>query len=1390
MSGQNLDACFMRLIQNLRQNAKKKKAAVTLIIGAGCSLTSSQKDITTYGIIESLVRQHSIDGNIPSSWTELYKSFVNNVWEGQGECDRIQILEDFFAGMKPSAGYQAMRWLVENGYINNILTTNFDLMIDTVLEGLSYRLVVGSHEEIIGTDPKPALTLLKVHGDLRFGELRFAPDELACLPEMLAKEVQTLTSSTVLVVGYKGQDIGLLNALNSSGDHNAYWAAPSQPDQLNSYETKPVYTWMGKRNSRNNFLFGDDYGYFDKLLTKMMETLTALSQKDQLHQTSSFDRLWEKSPLFDCLRLNKRFLALFERLHCYLEAEVQEDLWRVTDPYCAQHYDILLRSILNLMQENTISPQYMYCVGNEVDALVFTLSCSVWVICQGYPRTAWELIQNIRRRFEAESREMSIGNEFWEAVRLLSGTGLGDPGDYARIDEPLSFYFDKEENLQTILMHIDIQGMRHLLSNILALLLFVPTCGNGGELLIAQKNKQALEKYLYDMHCYDSIIRLQMSKVPLSAYKEIYPILQQRGFSQTIIGDEYILSRDIIRVSFPVEKKLPDQKSSIWEMLIQRAQENRVQFFLGFTAEQFVRRQNINILSDFLRSPSNGLLMIGDSGSGKTVTLKLWLAELDPSEYLVYPVSGRDKTGIEVKNELENADKQIHYVEIMLEQRDQFLLIVFDAINEMRGTFADIVEFYKELLNFCDKLSREECARIKLVISCRNDFYYQLKKCSDVEPSGRSFYTMDALAEPQSLFQLPLLSEEEIGEFIDLYRLPRKNVTAEELRQEFGELIHLPINLNIICNAYEADNVSNRTAIRANIYDKWFRRLTTSAMKDAIGEETLWAVVLQTIHYLFFEGPESEAQTHRLSTDLSGQYPGILAAFEWLVLHRVFFKSESNPNLIHFSHDRLEEYFLSQYILRQYKDRLVFIDQILVGKSLEWPVVKHGMCTVLLTLFQEDRLTFITSLVTIIRNNNDLLLSFWINALLQITRDTPEETGIFMGDLEQYLLKGQFSGFLRAVLLQMHQMLEDMTDVGLTVVDTIAAIVSQSNAYEDPTLKVLSSYLRAKQRFLFPGENDTQAFRDSLELCRQVEQWLPDGIPAGLQDSHQMLEALLLQNQGQLNEAIDLMEQCYQRQTEYAMYDLACQSALYLGAMYREMTRFDDAISLYDSVETSRVTSSLLRYRLLMNKGIIYKNKIQNALFSSQGATKQNLQYYQSALDSFEQTCAYADQSGDIKLQLEIYAERVELGCVAYYLDLGTIKEAVSWVERMDKLLPRYHVPVERIQRHRMWARVLVLERKFEQAIEHLERGFEIAVNYNIPFRAADCCGQITGIICDTLNAEPFCTEEMLNKGAYYVGYAIDYYKQLNKSNHRYLQDSLEKYQRIEEARRVLTSKA
>ncbi len=153
----------------------------------------------------------------------------------------------------------------------------------------------------------------------------------------------------------------------------------------------------------------------------------------------------------------------------------------------------------------------------------------------------------------------------------------------------------------------------------------------------------------------------------------------------------------------------------------------------------------------------------------------------------------------------------------------------------------------------------------------------------------------------------------------------------------------------------------------------------------------------------------------------------------------------------------------------------------------------------------------------------------------------------------------------------------------------------------------------------------------------------------------------------------------------------------------------------------------------------------------------------------------YALDADDVKLLLEIYAEHVELACIAYYMDMGTKQEAEGWVKCMDALLPRYCVPVTRIQRHRMWARVLVLKNDLNGAYEHLKRGFDIAKEFHIPFRAADCCNQITGMMRDALKDTSFSTDQNLLEALSYGQYSITYYQQLKTSNHHYLEHAVAK---------------
>lgn len=1384
---QGLNPCFMRLAQKMKHNPNGGRN-ITVMLGAGCSLTSSEKDITTQGILESLLREHTFVEEVPNSWPELYKDFVNNVWVGQGAQDHIQLLQPFFTDMVPSRGYQVLRWLVENNYVNQILTTNFDLMLDKALEGLSYRLIVGTQTVIIGDDP--TFTVLKAHGDMRYGELRFAPAELTRLPRELSEEIHRLTAGVVLVVGYRGQDVGLLNALEHSGDYAAYWAAPEVPDQLNAYENEQIFTWMRARHSEGNFLSGSQYGRFDQLMMSLKSTIQELEHRDLANHTSRFHNIWKNSIFYDYFCLNKRFLSVFEKLHQFLEQMVQGDTWQAAKPYFASSCESLMSKALEQVRP-IIPDNYTSCVVNEVDALLFCSAFSIQAICQGYPHTPRELVKALQDKYEQTKCTTTIGEEFWVALEQLSESNLIWKNVNLKISHPLRFSFDTNGNLQTILQHVELDHMHRLMCMIYLLMLFLPASADHGEPLTAFQMKKELETHLYKTQSHGENIHLYMDRISIEKYQMICTQLQKLGFTETKLQSEYILYQDAIHVFFPIEEALPSFRGNLWDDLFYRAQETRAHFLSGLCSEKLIERPAAHILDDFLDAPSNALFMVGDSGTGKTTILQQWVQKLDSSQYLVYPLTGRDWDSSSIREDAGmRSDEDIMYLDISLQQRGQIMVIIIDAINEMRQSFSGIVSFYTGLLCFCDRLAQKKCGQIKIIISCRYDYYCQLKRSSGIEPESRAFYVPATKDKPQCIWKLPVMTHEELLSFTNLYKQLGKEIDAQELYEQFGDMIYQPIYLQLICEAHIGGKILPHSAVWTDLYSVWFQSLIRLAATDGIQEQTIYAVIFKVIYCRFFtDTANDQIYTHQLTAELRPEHPNALAVFEWLAVQKLFHKNTSQPNLIQFSHDRIEEYFLCQYIFTHHKNQMGSIDQHLWGNALLNPIVQSALSISLCILYRHNLLLFTSSLAESIARENNELLHIWISALFHLIREEKDNVANFFREFEKYITKKEYAYFLRAMLLQIQRRLDDMENVGICITDTVGMAVKESNAGDIPALKVLAHDLMARQRFLFPDENDNTVFDFALSLCSQAEGWLSDDVPDSITDHIHTLKALLLQNQGKINEAIELMRFSYQRQLKYAVYDTACQSALYLGAMYREMTQYDNAIALYQSIDRRLISNGKLRSRLLMNTGIIYKNMIQNALFLGEGATEQNLKYYRRAHENFDKVCSYAEEQDDVKLKLEIYAERVELACVAYYLDLGTIQDAVNWVKKMDADLPRYHTPVMRIQCHRMRARVLVLERRFDETIDELEHGFAVAVDYHIPFRAADCANQITGTLCDALSIQSFATEEMLDKGLSYSQYSIDYYRRLNKSDHRYLQDAQQKYQRILAAKQTHRSK-
>lgn len=215
----------------------------TVFLGAG---TSFQAGIKTAGQMMAEFREKILKRDCPEILDEKKQEqwLKKNVFNKSHGNEYSKLFEAFertqkgrqnyisklIKNKKPTFGYAMLASLIARGFINTVLTTNFDdLMFIACNKFTGVRPVIYAYG-IMATEMKfsaPHTKILKMHGDYLYSTLANTEKEMSLFnqdPNMKSQFTHALNEFELIVFGYSGSDDSVMKILeNYPGGKEFYW---------------------------------------------------------------------------------------------------------------------------------------------------------------------------------------------------------------------------------------------------------------------------------------------------------------------------------------------------------------------------------------------------------------------------------------------------------------------------------------------------------------------------------------------------------------------------------------------------------------------------------------------------------------------------------------------------------------------------------------------------------------------------------------------------------------------------------------------------------------------------------------------------------------------------------------------------------------------------------------------------------------------------------------------------------------------------------------------------------------------------------------------------------------------------------------------------------------
>lgn len=344
-------------------------------------------------------------------------------------------------------------------------------------------------------------------------------------------------------------------------------------------------------------------------------------------------------------------------------------------------------------------------------------------------------------------------------------------------------------------------------------------------------------KYLYESFKNSSIIYI---------HGHILLILEKSGDSQGFVKEMATFIANITRHSTyksgpednqcHSENMLPDFHKNYdisWSVLLKNVMQHVSYPTLnGFLSENkfdhslYVERTIVNdIIADFLASSKTALIVVGESGLGKTNLFCRWFTKLYHEGHIVFFLYGRNYDGGDIADfllgevkeyyEQKNKFEDISNLLLNLGEKEQVrsegkkLIVLIDAINE----YNDPAAFLKKIVDFTQSV---KYPWVKIIISIRSFVWDSLQQSQRYADPDIFYYTTDGAGERVPCvylrgFQLGEASSgNELREAYALYKRQYGIKTDySDLSHKSRQFLSNPLHLRLTTEAYENSSLPN-----------------------------------------------------------------------------------------------------------------------------------------------------------------------------------------------------------------------------------------------------------------------------------------------------------------------------------------------------------------------------------------------------------------------------------------------------------------------------------------------------------------------------------------------------------------------------------------------------